>query len=100
MTDVLALIYYVKGVKKIRFPLWRTPNNGKHLFLTYFRLYHYSTSQLPMPPHAILQPSTEDLMDPPWLKATICRMIDEFSDVNEGEKDFFKMWDLHVQHYT
>ena len=24
-------------------------------------------------------------------------MIDEFSDVNEGEKEFMKMWNVHVQ---
>lgn len=53
-----------------------------------------------MPPHAILHPSTEDQVDPPWLMTKICRMIDEFSDVNEGEKDFMKMWNLHVQHRT
>lgn len=53
-----------------------------------------------MPPHAILQPSTEDQVDPPWLMTKICRMIDEFTDVNDGEKEFMKMWNLHVQHYT
>ena len=63
-------------------------------------MYHYSTTCLPMPPPAILTPSTEDLVDPPWLITKTCRMIDEFSDVNVGEKDFMKMWNLHVQHYT
>lgn len=69
-------------------------------FLIKTRLYHYATTNLPMPPHAILQPSTEDQVDPPWLMTKICRMIDEFTDVNEGEKEFVKMWNLHVQHYT
>ena len=27
-----------------------------------------------------------------------CQMIDEFSDVNEGEKEVMKMWNLHVMH--
>ncbi len=27
----------------------------------------------------------------------MCQMIDEFSDVNEGEKEFMKMWNVHVQ---
>ena len=27
-------------------------------------------------------------------------MIDDFTDVNSGEKDFMKMWNLHIQHYT
>ena len=68
--------------------------------LLIFRLYHYSTTCLPQPPFVINQPSTEDEMDPPWLIKKICRMIDEFSDVNEGEKELMKMWNLHVQHYT
>jgi len=42
----------------------------------------------------------EDEIDPPWLRTKICRMIDEFSDVNEGEKEFMKMWNLHVQHFV
>lgn len=66
----------------------------------YARLYHSSTTCLPQPPFAINQPSSEDEVDPPWLIKKICRMIDEFSDVNEGEKEFIKMWNLHVQHYT
>jgi hypothetical protein len=53
-----------------------------------------------MPPHAIMQESTEDQADPSWLLTKMCRMIDEFSDVNEGEKDFMKMWNMHIQHYT
>ena len=28
------------------------------------------------------------------------KMIDDFTDVNSGEKDFMKMWNLHIQHYT
>jgi len=77
------------------------PYDGQRPFVTgHNRLYNYSTTNLPMPPCAILQPSTEDQVDPPWLMTKICRMIDEFSDVNEGEKEFMKMWNLHVQHYT
>ena len=64
------------------------------------RLYHYATTNLPMPPHAIIEESTEDKVDPPWLMTKICRMLDEFSDVNAGEKEFMKMWNLHVQHFT
>lgn len=65
------------------------------------RLYHYSTTCLPMPPHAILLPhSSDDEVDPPWLISKMCRMIDDFSDVNDGEKEFMKMWNIHVQHYT
>ena len=68
-----------------------------HNTCTSSRLYHYSTTCLPMPPHAILQESTEDEVDPQWLITKMCQMIDEFSDVNEGEKEFMKMWNIHVQ---
>ena len=27
-------------------------------------------------------------------------MIDDFTDVNPGEKEFMKMWNHHVQHFT
>jgi len=65
------------------------------------RLYHYSTTCLPIPPHAILHGGDdEDQTDPEWLKIKTSKMIDDFTDVNEGEKDFMKMWNHHVQHYT
>lgn len=65
-------------------------------------MYHYATTNLPMPPHAITTASAteEDRVDPPWLMTKICRMLDEFSDVNEGEKEFMKMWNMHVQRKT
>ena len=74
--------------------------NDCNLSFSNSRLYHYSTTGLPQPPFVINQPSTEDETDPPWLIKKICRMIDEFSDVNEGEKELMKMWNLHIQHYT
>lgn len=27
------------------------------------------------------------------------QLIDEFTDVNEGEKEVMKMWNLHIMHY-
>jgi len=65
------------------------------------RLYHYSTTCLPIPPHAILHgEDCEDQTDPEWLKIKTSKMIDDFTDVNDGEKDFMKMWNHHVQHFT
>ncbi|CAB4054292.1 SUZ12 [Lepeophtheirus salmonis] len=77
------------------------PYDGQRPFVTgHNRLYHYSTTCLAMPPNAILEPLEEDQVDPPWLMIKICKMLDEFSDVNDGEKEFMKMWNLHVQHHT
>jgi len=67
------------------------------------RLYHNSNTALPIPPHAINNNTDldeEDRPDPPWLQIKTSRMIDDFTDVNEGEKQFMKIWNNHVQKYT
>merc|ERR1712126_483632 len=65
------------------------------------RLYHYSVPQLPIPSHAILRgDDEEDHPDPEWLRIKTSKMIDDFTDVNAGEKEFMKMWNNHVQKYT
>jgi polycomb protein SUZ12 len=33
--------------------------------------------------------------DPEWLQKTTKQMIDEFTDVNDGEKELMKLWNLH-----
>ena len=38
--------------------------------------------------------------DPEWLQMKTSRMIDDFTDVNSGEKEFMKIWNHHVQKYT
>ncbi len=38
--------------------------------------------------------------DPEWLKIKTSKMIDDFTDVNDGEKEFMKIWNNHVQKYT
>ena len=65
------------------------------------RLYHFSTTCLPIPSHAILHgQDNEDHPDPEWLRIKTSKMIDDFTDVNAGEKDFMKMWNNHVQKFT
>jgi len=65
------------------------------------RLYHYSTTCLPIPSHAILHgDDEEDHPDPEWLRIKTSKMIDDFTDVNAGEKEFMKMWNNHVQKFT
>ena len=43
-----------------------------------------------------LDVDSEDESDPEWLRIKTCMMIDEFTDVNEGEKELMKLWNLHV----
>uniref|UniRef100_A0A0A9Z6A9 Polycomb protein Suz12 n=1 Tax=Lygus hesperus TaxID=30085 RepID=A0A0A9Z6A9_LYGHE len=59
------------------------------------RLYHHATTCLPINPKE-MDIDSEDEMDPRWLKQKTMMMIDEFTDVNEGEKELMKMWNLHV----
>jgi len=34
--------------------------------------------------------------DPDWLQEKISLLLDEFTDVNEAEKQVMKMWNFHV----
>ncbi|XP_059475402.1 polycomb protein SUZ12 [Neocloeon triangulifer] len=59
------------------------------------RLYHHTETCLPIFPKEMDEDSEEEY-DPPWLQKKTTMMIDEFTDVNEGEKELMKMWNLHV----
>lgn len=39
---------------------------------------------------------SEGEMDPEWLQQHTQKLLDDFTDVNEGEKEMLKMWNLHV----
>lgn len=62
------------------------------------RLYHHTITCLPVLPKE-LDIDSEGESDPNWLKIKTTQMIDEFTDVNDGEKELFKMWNLHVMKY-
>ncbi|XP_014260989.1 polycomb protein suz12 isoform X2 [Cimex lectularius] len=59
------------------------------------RLYHHTTTCLPIYPKE-MGIDSEDENDPRWLQKKTIMMIDDFTDVNEGEKELMKMWNLHV----
>ncbi|XP_055847562.1 polycomb protein Su(z)12-like isoform X1 [Episyrphus balteatus] len=59
------------------------------------RLYHHTETCLPVHPKE-LDIDSEGESDPLWLRQKTVQMIDEFSDVNEGEKELMKLWNLHV----
>ncbi|XP_039755360.1 polycomb protein suz12-B isoform X1 [Pararge aegeria] len=63
------------------------------------RLYHHTISCLPVYPNE-LDIDSESETDPLWLQQKTMMMIDEFTDVNEGEKELMKMWNLHVMKYN
>lgn len=59
------------------------------------RLYHHTMTCLPVHPKG-LDIDSEGETDPAWLQHKTMQMIDEFTDVNEGEKELMKMWNLHI----
>uniref|UniRef100_A0A3Q3XJ67 Uncharacterized protein n=1 Tax=Mola mola TaxID=94237 RepID=A0A3Q3XJ67_MOLML len=59
------------------------------------RLYFHSDSCMPLRPQE-MDVDSEDERDPDWLKEKTAKQIEDFTDVNEGEKEIMKMWNLHV----
>ncbi|XP_062841170.1 polycomb protein suz12-A [Trichomycterus rosablanca] len=68
---------------------------GRPLVSGHNRLYFHSDSCVPLRPHEMAEDS-EDEKDPEWLREKTVMQIDEFTDVNEGEKEVMKLWNLHV----
>ncbi|XP_037287255.2 polycomb protein Su(z)12 isoform X1 [Rhipicephalus microplus] len=62
------------------------------------RLYYHTETCLPIRPEEIDEDSEAE-NDPEWLRTKTQMMIDEFTDVNEGEKELMKMWNLHIMKY-
>ncbi|XP_033630448.1 polycomb protein suz12-A-like isoform X1 [Asterias rubens] len=62
------------------------------------RMYYHTHSLQPIRPQE-MEVDSEDEIDPLWLQQRTRMMIDEFTDVNEGEKELMKLWNLHcMQH--
>ncbi|XP_076852875.1 polycomb protein suz12-A isoform X2 [Brachyhypopomus gauderio] len=59
------------------------------------RLYFHSDSCTPLRPQE-MEVDSEDERDPDWLREKTSMQIEEFTDVNEGEKEVMKLWNLHV----
>lgn len=59
------------------------------------RLYYHTSTCLPVKPNEGDIDSEADI-DPEWLRERTQLMIDEFTDVNEGEKEILKLWNLHI----
>ncbi|XP_056608209.1 polycomb protein suz12-A isoform X1 [Triplophysa dalaica] len=59
------------------------------------RLYFHSDSCMPLRPQE-MDVDSEDERDPDWLREKTAMQIEEFLDVNEGEKEVMKLWNLHV----
>ncbi|KAJ8404218.1 hypothetical protein AAFF_G00339910 [Aldrovandia affinis] len=62
------------------------------------RLYFHSDSCMPLRPQE-MEVDSEDERDPDWLREKTITQIEEFTDVNEGEKEVMKLWNLHVMKF-
>uniref|UniRef100_A0A8C7HQW6 SUZ12 polycomb repressive complex 2 subunit b n=1 Tax=Oncorhynchus kisutch TaxID=8019 RepID=A0A8C7HQW6_ONCKI len=58
------------------------------------RLYFHSDSCMPLRPQE-MDVDSEDERDPEWLREKTATQLEEFTDVNEGEKEVMKLWNLH-----
>jgi len=63
------------------------------------RLYYHTTTTLPIGVNELDVDSDNDL-DPDWLKEYTTLLINEFADVNEGEKAIMRLWNLHLLHHN
>lgn len=68
------------------------------IYENFHRLYHHTVTCLPIYPKE-MDIDSEGENDPKWLQTKTRMMIDDFTDVNEGEKELMKMWNLHVMKY-
>lgn len=70
--------------------------NSQRPYITgHNRLYYHAMTWLPAQPKE-LDVDSEDETGPPWLQQKTQMMIDDFTDVNEGEKEIMKMWNIHT----
>lgn len=75
-------------------------NEGDGVYTSgHHRMYYHSQTCLPLMAKEFDDDSEEEL-DPEWLRNKTQNMLDDFTDVNEGEKAIMQMWNLHVMHHN
>ncbi|XP_064602892.1 polycomb protein suz12-like isoform X2 [Liolophura sinensis] len=72
---------------------------SRQLLQGHNRLYFHTSTCQPIKPWEIDYDS-ENEEDPEWLRQKTINMIDDFSDVNEGEKELMKLWNVHVMKHN
>uniref|UniRef100_H2YZ92 Uncharacterized protein n=1 Tax=Ciona savignyi TaxID=51511 RepID=H2YZ92_CIOSA len=70
-----------------------------HYAAGHHRLYFHSETVVPVRPCEFDMDSEEET-DPEWLRAHTTKMLDEFTDVNDGEKPIMKLWNLYVMKHN
>ena len=60
------------------------------------RTYYHTANNQKMHGLSEYNPALEDSRSPAWLVDLTGDLIEEFTDVNEGEKMLMKMWNIHI----
>lgn len=60
------------------------------------RLYYHSQSCMPIYTAEEFEADSEGEPDPAWLTQNCRKLVYEFTDVNEGEKEIITLWNAHV----
>lgn len=63
-------------------------------------IIYKSSTNLPVSHSDEFENDSEGDVDPEWVQDYNERLMDEFTDVNEGEKDFMKLWNRHISSYS
>lgn len=64
------------------------------------RQYNRTTNNMTYTHQEDFDVDSEGETDPGWLREHTKKLIEDFTDVNEGEKEMLKMWNLHVMKHN
>lgn len=70
------------------------------MFDEHSRGYYRTTDNLPYTHRIDFDEDSEGEMDPEWLRKHTQIQINEFTDVNEGEKEMMILWNHHTMKYN
>lgn len=74
-------------------------NSHRPIMAGHNRTYYHIMTYTPIMPKEF-DDDSEDENDPAWLRNKTINMIDDFTDVNDGEKEMMKMWNLHIMRHN
>lgn len=71
------------------------PNSAFNCAAGIERLYYHTSTFLPILPGEINYDSDDELV-PEWLQMQTEELINDFTDINEGEKGIMRLWNLFL----
>ena len=96
-SEQAALNFVQHQLQLMNYPM--QPNNLYNCQAGIEHVYFHTTTTLPIHVNELDYDSDNDL-DPDWLKEQTTLLINEFADVNDGEKNIMRLWNLHCLHYN